>query len=68
VLLGSGIDADNIADFYQAADGFIIGSYFKVDGHWANQVDAGRVRRLMTQVFNSSSRLAVDSGSGKLSL
>jgi membrane complex biogenesis BtpA family protein len=64
VLLGSGIDADNIADFYQAADGFIIGSYFKVDGHWANPVAAERVRRLMTQVFNSSSRLAVDSGSG----
>ena len=62
VLLGSGIDADNIADFYQAADGFIIGSYFKVDGHWANPVDAERVRRLMTRVFNSSSRLAVDSG------
>jgi len=53
VLLGSGIDAYNIDDFYQAADGFIIGSYFKVDGHWANPVDAERVRRLMTQVFNS---------------
>jgi predicted TIM-barrel enzyme len=62
VLLGSGIDADNIADFYQAADGFIIGSYFKVDGHWTNPVDAERVRRLMTRVFNSSSHLAVDSG------
>jgi membrane complex biogenesis BtpA family protein len=61
-LLGSGIDADNIADFYQAADGFIIGSYFKVDGHWANPVDAERVRRLMSLVFNSSSRLPVDSG------
>ena len=54
VLLGSGVDADNIADFYQAADGFIIGSYFKVDGHWANPVDAERVRRLTTQVLNSS--------------
>jgi membrane complex biogenesis BtpA family protein len=67
VLLGSGVDADNIADFYQAADGFIIGSYFKVDGHWANPVDAERVRRLMTQVLNSSSRLSVDAGSGRLS-
>jgi membrane complex biogenesis BtpA family protein len=63
VLLGSGVDADNIADFYRAADGFIIGSYFKVDGHWANPVEAERVRRLMTQVFNSSSRLVVDPGS-----
>ena len=67
VLLGSGIDADNIADFYRAADGFIIGSYFKVDGRWANPVDAERVSRLMTQVFNSPSRLAVDSVSEKLS-
>jgi uncharacterized protein len=67
VLLGSGVDADNIADFYQAADGFIIGSYFKVDGHWANPVEAERVRRLMTQVLNSSSRLSVDSGSERLS-
>jgi len=50
VLLGSGVDADNIADYYQAADGFIIGSYFKVDGHWANPVDAERVRMLMALV------------------
>ena len=67
VLLGSGIDADNIADFYQAADGFIIGSYFKVDGRWANPVDAERVRRLMTQALNSPSRFAVDAGSQWLS-
>jgi membrane complex biogenesis BtpA family protein len=66
-LLGSGVDSDNIADFYQAADGFIIGSYFKVDGHWANPVDAERVRKLMTQVFNFLSRPAVDSGSERLS-
>ena len=66
-LLGSGVDSDNVADFYQAADGFIIGSYFKVDGRWANPVDAERVRKLMTQVFNFSSRLAVDAGSERLS-
>ncbi|HEY8462257.1 MAG TPA: BtpA/SgcQ family protein [Blastocatellia bacterium] len=50
VLLGSGIDADNIADFYQAADGFIIGSYFKTDGHWANPVEAERVKRLVARL------------------
>jgi uncharacterized protein len=50
VLLGSGIDANNIADFYQAADGFIIGTYFKADGRWTNPVEAERVRRLMTLV------------------
>jgi predicted TIM-barrel enzyme len=50
VLLGSGIDANNVAEFYQAADGFIIGSYFKTDGHWANPVEAERVRTLMASL------------------
>jgi len=47
VILGSGVDAGNIASFYPAADGFIIGSHFKVDGHWANTVDQRRVESLM---------------------
>lgn len=47
VVLGSGVDADNITEFYAAADGFIVGSYFKQEGHWANAVDAARVERLM---------------------
>lgn len=50
VILGSGIDAANISDFYRAADAFIIGSYFKRDGHWANPVDRTRVERLMEAV------------------
>lgn len=50
VILGSGVDADNIYGFYQAADGFIIGSHFKVDGHWAQTVDEGRVQALMEVV------------------
>ncbi|MGH9833863.1 MAG: BtpA/SgcQ family protein [Blastocatellia bacterium] len=50
VLLGSGIDANNIAEFYQAADGFIIGSYFKTDGYWANPVEAARVRTLIASL------------------
>jgi uncharacterized protein len=50
VLLGSGVSAENIAEFYPAADGFIIGSYFKAAGHWANPVDAQRVDSLMNVV------------------
>ncbi|MCI0339468.1 MAG: BtpA/SgcQ family protein [Acidobacteria bacterium] len=50
VLLGSGVDVNNIAEFYGASDGFIVGSYFKVDGHWANAVDANRVEILMNVV------------------
>lgn len=50
VILGSGIDASNIHEFYEAADGFIIGSYFKHKGHWANTVDRERVESLMKEV------------------
>jgi uncharacterized protein len=50
VLLGSGVDAENLAAFYPAADGFIIGSAFKAGGHWANPVEPQRIEQLMNAV------------------
>ncbi|MCS6911249.1 MAG: hypothetical protein NZM11_11895, partial [Anaerolineales bacterium] len=50
VMLGSGVDVNNLATFYPEADGFIVGSHFKVDGHWANPVDARRVEAFMARV------------------
>lgn len=50
VILGSGITAENLAEFYPHADGFIIGTYFKVAGQWTNTVDPARVERLMRVV------------------
>ena len=50
VMLGSGISSGNIAEFYSEADGFIVGSDFKVDGLWSNAVDASRVERFMAMV------------------
>jgi len=47
VVLGSGITAENIEEFYGQADGFIIGSTFKLDGLWSNTVDPARVERLV---------------------
>src|SRR5262249_10748419 len=47
VILGSGVDAGNIETFYHLADGFIIGSHFKVDGDWRNTVDPRRVATLL---------------------
>ena len=43
VFLGSGISENNIKQFYNEADGFIIGSSFKVDGLWSNTIDPARV-------------------------
>jgi membrane complex biogenesis BtpA family protein len=50
VVLGSGVDAENIKGFFPLADGFIVGSHFKREGHWRNAVDAGRVARFMDTV------------------
>jgi predicted TIM-barrel enzyme len=41
------VTAENLATFYDAADGFIVGSYFKASGHWAREVDRKRVKRFM---------------------
>lgn len=50
VFLGSGVSDNNIAEFYEEADGFIIGSAFKADGLWSNTVDPVRVSKLMSTV------------------
>ncbi len=45
VYVGSGVAPDNI-DRYPHADGFIVGSSVKRDGHWANLLEAARVRAI----------------------
>ncbi|HSE20358.1 MAG TPA: BtpA/SgcQ family protein [Pyrinomonadaceae bacterium] len=50
VLLGSGITEENFAPFREKADGFIVGTFFKVDGLWSNTVDPSRVERFMRRV------------------
>ena len=44
VFLGSGISENNIEQFYNEADGFIIGSAFKIDCLWSNTIDPERVK------------------------
>jgi len=52
VLIGSGITYDNIQTYFPLADAFIVGSYFKKDGYWENEIDKDRVREFMTKVDN----------------
>ena len=47
VILGSGVDATNVGQFREAADGFIVGAAFKQQGRWIRPVDAARVRAFM---------------------
>lgn len=55
VFLGSGIGENNIHEFCDEADGFIIGSAFKVDGLWSNTIDPARVTRVIN-VLNTLRR------------
>jgi membrane complex biogenesis BtpA family protein len=50
VLLGSGVTVENVSEFYDTADGFIVGSYFKESGLWSNTVERVRVERLVNAV------------------
>ncbi len=50
VILGSGVDVNNIVTFLPHADGFIIGTHFKVNGHWTQTVDPRRVDKFMEVV------------------
>lgn len=47
VLLGSGVNIDNFPSYYDFADGFIIGSYFKTGGRADNFVEEKRVAEFM---------------------
>jgi len=47
VVVGSGVDADNIADILRACDGVIVASSLKRDGVWWNEVDPDRLALFM---------------------
>ena len=51
VYIGSGVTWENLAEFFTAADGFIVGSEFKIDGHWASAVDPKRVERFVSALL-----------------
>jgi hypothetical protein len=50
VLVGSGVTIENVDRYLAVADALIIGSYFKVGGHWTQTVDFERVKQFMEKV------------------
>lgn len=50
VVLGSGTTAENAEQLLQVADGAIVGSYFKHDNDWRQEVEKERVMRFMSAV------------------
>ncbi|MEM7038287.1 MAG: BtpA/SgcQ family protein [Bacteroidota bacterium] len=47
VIVGSGVTATNLDQYFPLCDAFIVGSHFKVDGDWRKSVDYGRVKAFM---------------------
>jgi hypothetical protein len=53
VIVGSGLNPDQVPSLFAVADGAIVGQWLKHDGVWWNPVDPARVERL----FNAVSKL-----------
>ena len=47
IYLGSGVTAENLPRYFTGANGFIVGSAFKVEGRWGEGVDPARVGQFM---------------------
>lgn len=47
ILVGSGVTEENLRDYVGLADAMIVGSHFKLDGHWANELSAERLQDFM---------------------
>ncbi len=59
VLIGSGISAENLPEYWDLADAFIVGSSLKFKGNWENAVDEPRVKELMSIVNKLRSRIVI---------
>ena len=59
VLIGSGMTADNIAEYLPLADGFIVGSYFRREGRFLERLESARLQKFM-EVFVSERRNVLD--------
>ncbi len=50
VFVGSGITEKNLDNFYNICDGFIVGSYFKKEGYWKNDLDIDRIDKFIKKL------------------
>jgi len=52
VIIGSGLDPQNVNELFKVADGAIVGTFFKRNAYWWEPVELDRVKKLMDQVAN----------------
>ena len=57
VLIGSGMNVDNITDYLPIADGFIVGSFFRQDGKFLEKLEPDRLNRFMERFASIRKRI-----------
>lgn len=50
ILIGSGVTRSNLKDYFGRSSGIIIGSHFKRDGKWQNELCEQRISEFMREV------------------
>lgn len=50
ILIGSGVTKSNLKNYFSMANGIIIGSHFKEDGYWKNDLSIDRIQKFMDHV------------------
>lgn len=50
LLVGSGVTKDNLNDYYPHIQAAIIGSHFKLEGKWQNDLDETAISEFMIKV------------------
>lgn len=50
VIIGSGVSIDNVAQYLPISDALIVGSYFKKEGFWKNELETTRIKKFMAKV------------------
>ena len=58
VFVNTGVNPGNVAEQLAVADGAVVGTFFKRDGVFENEVDGERVAQLMSQVRALRTELA----------
>ncbi len=49
VIIGSGVTLENLTSFLPISDALIVGSYFKKDAFWKNELETERIERFMSK-------------------
>lgn len=50
VIIGSGVNLDNVEQYLPISDALIVGSYFKKDSYWKNELERKRIEQFMEKV------------------